>query len=148
MRWTLVSTRLSLPETNSKESVECCVLKIIIAWHQVCKVFYSHATVFLAKMLKKCNKRFLATLIWVWMIILRPYYLEVHYNWPTTIMLLQVLQHAKPLNQLPLVGSLFTPPVNVTAVAKVAVRAATDPVFPPGIIDVYGILRYSQQKSK
>ncbi|CAK9154378.1 unnamed protein product, partial [Ilex paraguariensis] len=29
-------------------------------------------------------------------------------------------------------------PVKVTAVAKVAVRAATDPVFPPGIIDVYG----------
>ncbi|KAL3498241.1 hypothetical protein ACH5RR_040973 [Cinchona calisaya] len=58
-----------------------------------------------------------------------------------------VLQHAKPLGQLPLVGPLFTPPVNVTAVAKVAVRAAMDPVFPPGIIDVYGILRYSQQKS-
>ncbi|KAF5935238.1 hypothetical protein HYC85_026367 [Camellia sinensis] len=30
---------------------------------------------------------------------------------------------------------------------KVAVRATTDPVFPPGIIDVYGILCYSQQKS-
>ncbi|KAJ6856264.1 hypothetical protein NC651_037993 [Populus alba x Populus x berolinensis] len=56
-----------------------------------------------------------------------------------------VLQHAKPLKQLPLVGPLFTPPVNVTAVAKVAVRAATDPVFPPGIVDVYGIQRYSQQ---
>ncbi|GMY29123.1 NAD(P)-bd dom domain-containing protein [Fagus crenata] len=60
-----------------------------------------------------------------------------------------VLQYAKPLNQLPLVGPLFTSPVNVTAVAKVAVRAATDPVFPPGIIDVHGIQRYSQQhKSK
>ncbi|GLU01195.1 hypothetical protein SLE2022_185160 [Rubroshorea leprosula] len=59
-----------------------------------------------------------------------------------------VLQHTKPLNQLPLVGPLFTPPVNVTAVAKVAVRASTDPVFPPGIIDVYGIQRYSQQKSR
>ncbi|GLT44460.1 hypothetical protein SLA2020_183700 [Shorea laevis] len=59
-----------------------------------------------------------------------------------------VLQHTKPLHQLPLVGPLFTPPVNVTAVAKVAVRAATDPVFPPGIIDVYGIQRYSQQKSR
>lgn len=58
-----------------------------------------------------------------------------------------VLQHAKPLSQLPLFGPLFTPPVNVTAVAKVAVRAATDPVFPPGIVDIYGILRYSQQKS-
>ncbi|KAJ9167615.1 hypothetical protein P3X46_019232 [Hevea brasiliensis] len=59
-----------------------------------------------------------------------------------------VLQHAKPLKQLPLVGPLFTPPVNVSAVAKVAVRAASDPVFPPGIIDVYGILRYTQQRSK
>ncbi|KAK7351332.1 hypothetical protein VNO77_10700 [Canavalia gladiata] len=59
-----------------------------------------------------------------------------------------VFQHAKPLNQIPLVGPLFTPPVNVTAVAQVAVRAATDPVFPPGIIDVYGIQRYSQHKSK
>ncbi|KAK0571016.1 hypothetical protein LWI29_009852 [Acer saccharum] len=59
-----------------------------------------------------------------------------------------VLQHAKPLNQLPFVGPLFTPPVNVTAVAKVAVRAATDPVFPPGLIDAHGILRYSQQRSR
>lgn len=54
-----------------------------------------------------------------------------------------VLKRAKPLNQLPLVGPLFTPPVSVTAVAKVAVRAAADPVFPPGIIDVQGIQRYS-----
>ncbi|KAJ8763799.1 hypothetical protein K2173_003581 [Erythroxylum novogranatense] len=57
-----------------------------------------------------------------------------------------LLQHAKPLSQLPLVGPLFTPPVNVNSVAKVAVRAATDPVFPPGIIDVHGILRYTHQK--
>ncbi|KAK8499383.1 hypothetical protein V6N13_010584 [Hibiscus sabdariffa] len=59
-----------------------------------------------------------------------------------------VLQHAKPLSQIPLVGPLFTPPINVTAVAKVAVRAATDPVFPPGIVDVYGIQRFSQQMSR
>ncbi|KAL4650647.1 hypothetical protein ACB092_01G103100 [Castanea dentata] len=58
-----------------------------------------------------------------------------------------VLQHAKPMSQLPLVGPLFISPVKVTAVAQVAVRAATDPVFPPGIIDVPGIQRYSQQKS-
>lgn len=55
-----------------------------------------------------------------------------------------VLQHAKPLSRVPLIGPMLTPPVNVTAVAKVAVRAATDPVFPPGIMDVYGILRHSQ----
>ncbi|ONK79000.1 uncharacterized protein A4U43_C01F1840 [Asparagus officinalis] len=55
------------------------------------------------------------------------------------------LKQAKPLNCLPLVGPLFTPPVSASAVAKVAVRAATDPVFPPGIVDAYGILRYSEQ---
>ncbi|THF96174.1 hypothetical protein TEA_000519 [Camellia sinensis var. sinensis] len=38
----------------------------------------------------------------------------------------EVLQHAKPLNQIPLVGPLFTPPVNVNLVARVVVRAATD----------------------
>ncbi|CAL9073797.1 unnamed protein product [Musa textilis] len=57
-----------------------------------------------------------------------------------------VLQHARPLGRLPLVGPLLTPPVNVTAVAKVAVRAAIDPVFPPGIVDVHGILRHSERK--
>ncbi|KAJ8436345.1 hypothetical protein Cgig2_009910 [Carnegiea gigantea] len=59
-----------------------------------------------------------------------------------------ILQHARPLTQVPLVGPLFTPPVSVQAVAKVAVRAATDPVFPPGIIDVHGILRYSGHQKK
>ncbi|XP_074563309.1 uncharacterized protein At1g32220, chloroplastic-like [Curcuma longa] len=58
----------------------------------------------------------------------------------------KVLQHVKPLSSIPVVGPLFTPPVNVTSLAKVAVRAATDPVFPPGIVDVYGILHYGQQK--
>ncbi|CAL5081026.1 unnamed protein product [Urochloa decumbens] len=56
-----------------------------------------------------------------------------------------VLQNAKPLARLPVVGPLLTPPVSVTSVAKVAVRAATDPVFPPGIVDVHGIMRYSEQ---
>ncbi|KAL5559594.1 hypothetical protein UlMin_035805 [Ulmus minor] len=58
-----------------------------------------------------------------------------------------VFQHTKALTQVPLVGPLFTPPVDVTSVAKVAVRAATDPVFPPGVLDVYGIQRYSQKKT-
>ncbi|KAI3860656.1 hypothetical protein MKX03_009361 [Papaver bracteatum] len=57
-----------------------------------------------------------------------------------------VLQHAKPLSRVPLVGPLLTPPVSVNAVARVAVRAATDSVFPPGIVDVYAILRHGQQK--
>ncbi|XP_066311925.1 uncharacterized protein At1g32220, chloroplastic isoform X1 [Miscanthus floridulus] len=56
-----------------------------------------------------------------------------------------VLQNAKPLTRLPLIGPLLTPPVSVASVGKVAVRAATDPVFPPGIVDVYGIMRYSEQ---
>ncbi|CAK9179628.1 unnamed protein product [Ilex paraguariensis] len=38
-----------------------------------------------------------------------------------------VLQRAKPLTQVPLIGPLFSPPVNATAVAKVAIRAAIDP---------------------
>ncbi|ONK70213.1 uncharacterized protein A4U43_C05F31430 [Asparagus officinalis] len=54
-------------------------------------------------------------------------------------------QRVKPLTRVPLVGPLFTPPVSASAVARVAVRAATDPVFPPGIVDVYGILRLSEQ---
>ncbi|XP_024958762.1 uncharacterized protein At1g32220, chloroplastic [Cynara cardunculus var. scolymus] len=58
-----------------------------------------------------------------------------------------VMQYAKPLNQVPIVGPLLTPPVDVKAVAKVAVRGATDPVFPPGIVDVYGLRRYSKQKT-
>ncbi|XP_076886691.1 uncharacterized protein At1g32220, chloroplastic-like [Bidens hawaiensis] len=57
-----------------------------------------------------------------------------------------VMQYAKPLTQVPLVGPVLTPPVDVKAVAKVAVRGAIDPVFPPGIVDVYGLKRYSQQK--
>ncbi|KAL4565018.1 hypothetical protein LXL04_029100 [Taraxacum kok-saghyz] len=58
-----------------------------------------------------------------------------------------VMQYAKPLSQVPVIGPLLTPPVDVKAVAKVAVRGAIDPVFPPGIVDVYGLKRYSQQKA-
>ena len=74
---------------------------------------------------------------------------ELSYNSLTELLQsLQVLQYLKPLNQLPLIGPLFIPPVNVTSVAKVAVRAAIDPVFSPGILDVYGIKKFSQQMSK
>ncbi|KAM3397541.1 hypothetical protein P3S68_001053 [Capsicum galapagoense] len=59
----------------------------------------------------------------------------------------KILQHAKPLSQIPLVGLLFIPPVNLIAVGKVAVRAATNPVFPPDVIDVHEILRCSQQRT-
>ncbi|KAK3437189.1 hypothetical protein EUGRSUZ_C01613 [Eucalyptus grandis] len=61
---------------------------------------------------------------------------------------LQTFQHGKTLNQLLLLGPLITPPVNVTALAKVAVQAAADPAFTPVVIDVQGLLRYSQQKLK
>ncbi|KAJ0042240.1 hypothetical protein Pint_18857 [Pistacia integerrima] len=53
-----------------------------------------------------------------------------------------ILKRAKLLSKIPLIGPLFIPPVHVTSVAKVAVTAATDPTFPPGIIDVYGILQH------
>ncbi|XP_044506592.1 uncharacterized protein At1g32220, chloroplastic-like [Mangifera indica] len=58
-----------------------------------------------------------------------------------------ILKHAKLLSKIPLIGPLFIPPVHVTSVAKVAVTAATDPPFPPGIIDIYGILQLAHQKS-
>ncbi|KAK3437307.1 hypothetical protein EUGRSUZ_C01871 [Eucalyptus grandis] len=57
-------------------------------------------------------------------------------------------QHGKALNKLLLLGPLITPPVNVIELAKVAVQAAADPVFTPVVIDVQGLLRYSQQKLK
>ncbi|XP_078439450.1 uncharacterized protein At1g32220, chloroplastic-like isoform X2 [Wolffia australiana] len=57
-----------------------------------------------------------------------------------------VLKHAKPLSGVPVVGPLFIPPVNVAAVARVAVRAATDQVFPPGVVDVHGIIRHANRK--
>eukprot|EP00798_Chlamydomonas_sp_ICE-L_P005825 gene5825-6110_t len=45
---------------------------------------------------------------------------------------------------IPFVGALFLPPVNVEAVARAAVRAATDPSIPPGEMDVYTVQSYSQ----
>ncbi|XP_044505316.1 uncharacterized protein LOC123225436 isoform X1 [Mangifera indica] len=58
-----------------------------------------------------------------------------------------ILKHAKLLSKIPLIGPLFIPPVHVTSVAKVAVTAAKDPPFPPGIIDIHGILQLAHQKS-
>uniref|UniRef100_A0A0D6QXS1 NAD(P)-binding domain-containing protein n=1 Tax=Araucaria cunninghamii TaxID=56994 RepID=A0A0D6QXS1_ARACU len=54
-----------------------------------------------------------------------------------------VLRNAKSAAQVPVIGPLFLPPVNASSVAKVAVRAATDAAFPPGIIDVWGIIRHA-----
>ncbi|KAG6496582.1 hypothetical protein ZIOFF_044450 [Zingiber officinale] len=54
-------------------------------------------------------------------------------------------QHTPFLRKIPLIGPFFTPPVNVAKVAKVVVRGATDPTFPPGIVDVYNIIRLGKQ---
>jgi uncharacterized protein YbjT (DUF2867 family) len=51
-----------------------------------------------------------------------------------------VMMHAKALTQIPLVGPLFVPPVNVESVARAAVKAALGPV-PPGVMDVWSIIR-------
>ena len=48
---------------------------------------------------------------------------------------------AKNLSSLPLIGLGATPPVSVDAVAKALIAAATDPVVPPGIMDVWTIKR-------
>ncbi|CAI5986718.1 unnamed protein product [Closterium sp. NIES-64] len=45
------------------------------------------------------------------------------------------------LSHLPLIGPALVPPVPVTAVAAVAVRAASEHSFPAGIVDVWGILK-------
>lgn len=52
----------------------------------------------------------------------------------------KIMKQAKSASQIPVVGGLFVPPVNVVTVAKAAVRAAVDPV-PPGVMDVWGIMR-------
>ncbi|XP_010492447.1 PREDICTED: uncharacterized protein At1g32220, chloroplastic isoform X2 [Camelina sativa] len=48
----------------------------------------------------------------------------------------------KEVTKLPLIGPLLIPPVNVKSVAGTAVKAAVDPEFASGIIDVYGILQH------
>jgi nucleoside-diphosphate-sugar epimerase len=55
-----------------------------------------------------------------------------------------ILSHlpAQRLSQVPVLGAVMTPPVSVAAVARAAVRAATDPSVPAGIIDVWGLQQY------
>ncbi|GBG70473.1 hypothetical protein CBR_g6602 [Chara braunii] len=48
-------------------------------------------------------------------------------------------------SNLPIVGSVLLPPVKATAVAKAAVRAATDNAIPPGILDVWSINRLAEK---
>lgn len=48
----------------------------------------------------------------------------------------------KALLGVPLLGALAVPPVPVEAVARAAVRAATDPSVPAGVIDPWGLEEY------
>ncbi|KAG6498860.1 hypothetical protein ZIOFF_038610 [Zingiber officinale] len=58
----------------------------------------------------------------------------------------RAFHHTLLLRKIPIIGPFFTPPVNVAKVAKVVVRGATDPTFPPGIVDVYNIISLGKQK--
>lgn len=54
-----------------------------------------------------------------------------------------LLQNAPPsITSLPIIGACLVPPVSVQAVARAAVRAATDPSVPAGIMDVPEIAKY------
>lgn len=48
----------------------------------------------------------------------------------------------KSLADMPLIGGLFIPPVDVRAVARAAVAAATDPSVAPGVMDLAAIKQY------
>lgn len=47
------------------------------------------------------------------------------------------------MTKIPVIGPLLIPPVNVKSVATTAVKAAVDPDFASGVIDVYQILQQS-----
>lgn len=57
-------------------------------------------------------------------------------------MLLDKVPAAKQLAGLPLVGAAFTPPISVQAVARAAVRAATDPSVPAGAMEVWDMQQF------
>ncbi|KAL9400485.1 hypothetical protein Peur_009446 [Populus x canadensis] len=124
-----------------------------VIWHQGVKrfVYISAADFGLVNYLlqgyyegKKAAETELLTKFAYGGVVLRPGFIYGTRNVGSVKLPLGVI--GSPLEMLPLVGPLFTPPVNVTVVVKVAVRAATDPVFPPDVMDVYGILHYSQQQ--
>ncbi|CAD5331811.1 unnamed protein product [Arabidopsis thaliana] len=48
----------------------------------------------------------------------------------------------KEVTKIPVIGPLLIPPVNVKSVAATAVKAAVDPEFASGVIDVYRILQH------
>lgn len=51
--------------------------------------------------------------------------------------LLGKLPNVKQLAALPVVGAAFVPPISVQAVARAAVRAATDPAVPAGPMEIW-----------
>ncbi|GLI69722.1 hypothetical protein VaNZ11_014397 [Volvox africanus] len=55
------------------------------------------------------------------------------------------IDQAKQFAGIPLVGAAFVPPVSVETVARVAVRAATDPSVPGGLIDVWELAGKDKQ---
>lgn len=59
---------------------------------------------------------------------------------------LELLLKHKAISQVPMLGKLLVPPVKVTTVAKVAVRSAIDNSIPPGVMDVWSILRFGEDE--
>jgi hypothetical protein len=68
--------------------------------------------------------------------------LPLHLLFGPVDQLLRRLPNARQLAGTPLAGPLFLPPVPVQAVARAAVAAATDPLVPPGVMDVWEIAKY------
>ncbi|XP_048602348.1 uncharacterized protein At1g32220, chloroplastic-like isoform X1 [Brassica napus] len=53
----------------------------------------------------------------------------------------------KEVTKIPLIGPLLIPPVSVKSVAGTAVKAAVDPEFASGVVDVYQILQHKTTPS-
>lgn len=57
---------------------------------------------------------------------------------------LSFLPNTKELAQYPFLSLGFIPPSSVSAVAKAAVAAATDPAVPTGFLDAWAINKYEE----
>lgn len=68
--------------------------------------------------------------------------LPLQYAFQPLEALLARVPNARQLSQLPLVGAAFVPPLSVDAVARAAVRAATDASVPGGVLDVWQLQAY------
>jgi uncharacterized protein YbjT (DUF2867 family) len=74
-------------------------------------------------------------------IILRPGFIYGSRQVGSVKILEFLLNNAKSVSRLPLVGNFLLDTVKVTSVARAAVRSAIDNAVPPGILDVSGIKR-------